>query len=696
MKRKVKSLFKNNPGRQFKRRGIAKRLVIETEHDYSALKAVLYNLEKEDYIKKIGKRYMLNLKVNPIFVNGILQVNKAGYGFVVVNNSKTKDLYISNKNLSNALDGDTVKVEIIGGNGKSSEGKIIEVVKRSRKQIECYLIKKGKKLYAQPIDEHIHKFFEIKNKVSADIKLNDKVIIENITWEKGNKNPQGKIVKYKIADKKINNIVSVIAEKFNIPYKFNRNTLKELKSISFPIPVDEIKKRVDYRDKIVFTIDPIDAKDFDDALSIEDDEEGNYLVGIHIADVSHYIKPNSELDKEAKKRGNSVYLVGKVIPMLPEEISNNICSLKPNEDRLTYSIFIRITKKGKLLNFKTKKCVINSNRRFTYEEVQEIIDNKSGEYYEEILKLNNIALKLKEKRLKEGSIEFFTSEVKFELNEGGKPINVVLKEFIQSNSLVEEFMLLANKLVAEGISKKLKTKTKEFIYRVHDLPDKDKIKEFANFVKKLGYNFSFNLDTKVNKFQTLISEAKGSEEEGLINELAIRSMAKAVYTTKNIGHYGLGFTYYTHFTSPIRRYADLEVHRLLLNYMNDNETFIKDKKYLSNLCDHISATEKNAVEAERYSIKLKQVEYLSEHIGNEYEGIISGIVYFGLFIKLIDNLAEGLVRLRDIKDDYYFYDENSYSVIGERTNKKYRLGDKVKVKLIKADVKKTEIDFIII
>ena len=696
MKRKVKSLFKNNPGRQFKRKAIAKRLEIQEEHEYSALKAVLYNLEKEEFIKKIGKRYILNLESNPIFVNGILQVNKSGYGFVVVNNSKAKDIYISSKNLSNSLDSDIVKVEIIGGNGKSAEGKIVEIVKRGRKQIEGYLKKEGRKIFVQPIDDKIHKQIVVNGKISSDINLNDKVIVINIKWDKREINPQGNVVSFKEEKTNDKNDFISIVEKFNLPYKFSRKVLKELKNVEFSISEDEIKRRLDYRDKTVFTIDPYDAKDFDDALSVEEDEEGNYLAGVHIADVSHYVNPNNELDKEAQKRGNSVYLVGKVIPMLPEEISNNICSLKPSEDRLTFSVFIRITKKGKILNFYTKKCVINSNRRFTYEEVQEIIDSKTGEYCEELLKLNNLAVKLREKRLKEGSIEFFTPEVKIELNKDDKPINVVLKGFMQSNSLVEEFMLLANKLVAESITKKRKTKIKEFIYRVHDLPDKDKVKEFANFVKKLGYNFSANSETKVNKFQTLISKAKGTDEQALINELAIRSMAKAVYSTKNIGHYGLGFKYYTHFTSPIRRYADLEVHRLLNNYTAKGETLYKDRKYLNNLCEHISATERDAVEAERYSIKLKQVEFLSNHIGDEFDGIVSGLVYFGLFIKLIDNLAEGLVRLRDIKNDYYFYDESSYSVIGERTKRRYRLGDKIRVKLIRADIKKTEIDFIII
>lgn len=695
MKRKIKSLFKNNPGRQFKRRSIAKRIEIQEEHEYSALKAVLYNLEKEKFIKKIGKKYILNLESNPISVRGILQVNKSGYGFVVINNTKTKDIYISSKNLSNALDSDTVKIEIIGGNGKSAEGKIIEIIKRGRKQIEGYLKKEGKRIYVQPIDEKIHKQIEVNGKIKNDININDKVIVKNIKWDKHKMNPEGNVVCFKKEKTDNNNFIS-IAERFNLPYKFSSKILKELKNVEYSISEEEIKRRLDYRDKTVFTIDPYDAKDFDDALSLEEDEDGNYLVGIHIADVSHYIKPNSELEKEAIKRGNSVYLVGKVIPMLPEEISNNICSLKPNEDRLTFSVLIKITKNGKILNFNAKKCVINSKRRFTYEEVQEIIDSKTGEYCKELLRLNYLAVKLRKKRLKEGSIEFFTQEVKIELNKEAKPINVVLKSVMQSNSLVEEFMLLANKLVAESITKKRKTNVKEFIYRVHDLPDKDKVKGFANFVKKLGYNFSANSETKVNKFQTLISEAKGTDEQTLINELAIRSMSKAIYSTNNIGHYGLGFNYYTHFTSPIRRYADLEVHRLLYNYTAKDETLYKDRKYLNNLCEHISNTERDAVEAERYSTKLKLVEFLSNHIGDEFDGIVSGIVYFGLFIKLVDNLAEGLVRLRDIKNDYYLYDENSYSVIGERTNKRYRLGDKIRVKLIRADIKKAEIDFIII
>ena len=388
MKRKVKSLFKNNPGRQFKRKAIAKRLEIQEEHEYSALKAVLYNLEKEEFIKKIGKRYILNLESNPIFVNGILQVNKSGYGFVVVNNSKAKDIYISSKNLSNSLDSDTVKVEIIGGNGKSAEGKIVEIVKRGRKQIEGYLKKEGRKIFVQPIDDKIHKQIVVNGKISSDINLNDKVIVINIKWDKREINPQGNVVSFKEEKTNDKNDFISIVEKFNLPYKFSRKVLKELKNVEFSISEDEIKRRLDYRDKTVFTIDPYDAKDFDDALSVEEDEEGNYLAGVHIADVSHYVNPNNELDKEAQKRGNSVYLVGKVIPMLPEEISNNICSLKPSEDRLTFSVFIRITKKGKILNFYTKKCVINSNRRFTYEEVQEIIDSKTGEYCEELLKLN--------------------------------------------------------------------------------------------------------------------------------------------------------------------------------------------------------------------------------------------------------------------------------------------------------------------
>ncbi len=382
--------------------------------------------------------------------------------------------------------------------------------------------------------------------------------------------------------------------------------------------------------------------------------------------------------------------------MLPEKLSNNICSLVPNEERLTYSVIAELTPRGKLIKYDIKKTIIKSKRRYTYDEVQEIIDNGSGDYSVEILKLNKLAQILRKKRLKEGSIEFSTPEVKFDLDENGAPISVYRKEIKQSNMLVEEYMLLANQITAKHIASPKKGDIKPFIYRVHDLPDGDKINEFAKFVKSLGYNFDTAAGSKSNQFQNLIKSVKGTQEEVLINELAIRSMAKAIYSANNIGHYGLGFKYYTHFTSPIRRYSDLIVHRLLYRYIDFGNDINYTFPQLVELCEHISACERSAVDAERLSVKIKQIEYLQNHIGEEFDALISGITHFGIFVKISEILAEGLIRLRDMAGDFYIYDEKKYALIGRSTKRQFRLGDKIKVKLVRADTEKSELDFIII
>ncbi|RPI64916.1 MAG: VacB/RNase II family 3'-5' exoribonuclease, partial [Ignavibacteriales bacterium] len=434
----------------------------------------------------------------------------------------------------------------------------------------------------------------------------------------------------------------------------------------------------------------------DDALSIEKLENGNLSIGIHIADVSHYVKKGSPLDVEANERGNSVYFVGRVIPMLPEKLSNQICSLVPNEDRLTYSVIVEMTTRGKIIDYSIDKTIINSKRRFTYDEAQKVIEDEAGDLVEDILLLNKIAEQFRKKRMREGSFNFISPEVKFNLDENGVPISIMIKQTKQSNMLIEEFMLLANKLVAQQIAIPKSGPVKPFVYRIHDLPDQEKIVEFSRFVKTLGYSFDPNSSSKSIGFQNLLNQVKGKEEEALINELAIRSMAKAVYSPDNIGHYGLGFKYYSHFTSPIRRYSDLIVHRLLFNYKNLKSGEIYSLAQLEEICDNISATERNAVEAERFSVKQKQIEYLRNHLGNEFSAIISGITNFGIFVKITDILAEGLVRLRDLDDDYYIHDEKKYAIVGKRTKKQYRLGDKIHVKLIRVDEERSELDFIIL
>ena len=381
--------------------------------------------------------------------------------------------------------------------------------------------------------------------------------------------------------------------------------------------------------------------------------------------------------------------------MLPEKLSNGICSLVPNEERLTYSVVVELTKRGKVENYVIKKSIINSKRRYTYEEVQEIIENKEGDYKDEIQLLNNLAQTLRKKRLREGSIEFSTPEIKFELDEDGKPVAIKKKEIKESNMLVEEFMLLANKIVAQHIALPKKGPVIPFVYRIHDLPDSEKIYEFSKFVKSLGYSFDPNSKSRSNQFHLLMQQVKGTEEETLINEFAIRSMAKAIYSPQNIGHYGLGFKYYTHFTSPIRRYSDLIVHRLLLNYIENNNQTHYTVSQLEEISNHISETERNAIEAERFSVKRKQIEYLQEHVGEEFHAIISGITYFGMFVKISEILAEGLIRLRDLEGDFYVYDEKKYALIGRKSKKQFRLGDKVQVKLIRVDIEKSELDFII-
>lgn len=697
MKKELKAFFKKNPGRSYKAKEIARRLNANSDHQYQALKSALNKLYDEKFLTRTGKRFKLNQMPATNKITGTLELTEGGYGFVIPDNRQLSDIFIAARNLGTAFDGDKVEVVLFAKQkGRNLEGQIVNVISRKRKEYIGVLKKEKSLYYITPDEPAIHRDIYIDSQKLNSAKVGDKVVVGNLEWESPSQNPIGEIIEVLGKPGSLDTEVISIAKEFGLRYRFPLNVLSEANEITLEISPDELKQRVDFRQKNVITIDPEDAKDFDDALSIEKNEKGNFIVGIHIADVSHYVDYDSYLDQEAMQRGNSVYLVGRVIPMLPENLSNNICSLVPNEDRLTYSVIVEMTPRGRILDYQIKKTIINSKRRFNYDEVQQIIETGKGDFSDDILNLDKLAKVLRRKRMKEGSFDFNTLEVKFKLDESGKPVEAFIKTMKDSNMLVEEFMLLANKIVAQHIALPKRGEAPPFVYRVHDLPDQEKMMEFVRFVKSLGYQVSPNLIKKSSEFQKLLDQVKGKEEEPLINELAIRSMAKAFYSPQNIGHYGLGFKYYTHFTSPIRRYSDLLVHRLLFKYIENPKLPGYSFEELDEICEHISTTERTAMEAERYSVKLKQVELLSNRLGDEFHAIISGVVHFGIFVKITDILAEGLIRLRDLDDDFYIYDENRYAIIGKRTKKMYRLGDRVNVKLVRVNEERLELDFLIV
>ncbi len=697
MKKTIKAFFRNHSSLKIKAKELSKKIAVKSPQEYALLKQELHKLVKEEFLIKEGKRYTLKTEKTGK-LTGKLQLNKnESFGFVILKNSDVKDIFIPEKFLSTAMNGDTVEVSLLAQKrGKNLEGQIINIIERKREEIVGTLKKSSSFFFVYPDEKEIGRDIYVSKQNLNGAAPGDKVVVGDIEWKSRLLNPEGKVTEVLGKAGTYDTEISALAREFNLSYSFSADVLEEVETKSEKIEPEEIKRRVDLRDKITFTIDPATAKDFDDAVSIENLSNGNYLLGIHIADVSHYVLDGSSVYQEAYKRGTSVYLVGKVIPMLPEKLSNKICSLVPNEDRLTYSVLAEVNHRGKIISYDIKKTIINSKRRFTYEEVQNILDEQKGEFYEQLAIINKIAKSLRKKRIKKGSINFHTPEVEIELNKDGIPLNINIKEIKESHNLIEELMLLANQVVSKHIKQNKNKIAIPFVYRVHDLPDNEKLVEFSKFVNSLGYSFDHGSLNNSVQFQILLDQVKGTEEEAVVNELAIRSMAKAEYSIENIGHYGLGFKFYTHFTSPIRRFPDLIVHKLIYEYIENRDRSYKSVRELNDICEHSSFKERSAVNAERLSVKLKQMEFLRSKTGEDFHGIISGITHFGIFVELCKNLAEGLIHIRELDDDYYIFDDKNYLLKGRSSGRKLRLGDKVNVKLIRVDEEKREIDFVLL
>lgn len=604
---------------------------------------------------------------------------------------------ISDSNSAHAMNGDKVKIALSARRRRHDpEGQVIEILEHSDTPFVGTL--KVSKNYAFLLTETntlANDIFIPKDKLKGG-KDGDKAVVRITEWPEDAKNPFGEVIDILgKAGENTTEMHAILAE-YGLPYHYPQNVEAAAEKISAEITPEDYAEREDCRDVTTFTIDPKDAKDFDDALSIRQLKPGLWEVGVHIADVSHYVKEGSVIDKEAVKRATSVYLVDRTIPMLPERLCNFICSLRPDEEKLAYSVIFTMSEKAEVKDYRIRHTVIKSNRRFTYEEAQDIIETGKGEYKEEILELNKLAQILREKRMANGSINFDRCEVKFEIDENGKPLSVYFKESKEANKLIEEFMLLANRTVAEHIGKVPKNKKpKVFPYRIHDLPDPDKLENLSQFIARFGYKIrTGGTKTEVSKsINRLLNDIEGKKEQNLIETVSLRAMQKARYSIHNIGHYGLAFDYYTHFTSPIRRYPDLMVHRLLTRYLAGGRTAQADK--YEELCEHSSAMEQTAAAAERASVKYKQVEFMGERIGNVYDGVISGVTEWGLYVEINENKCEGMVPMRDLGDDYYEFDEKNYCLIGRKLHQKFSLGDPVQIKVARANLEKKQLDFVL-
>ena len=694
VRKEMERFFASNSKKAFNYKQIGAALNIESTEGKNYIIRTLKQMEKEGLLDEVmpGK-YLALLTTH--FITGRLEVTQRGAGFVIPEEGSeiTEDIYISSDNLNTGLNGDTVKVNLFARrSGSRVEGEVVEVIKRKREEFVGVVELGHNYAFVSPDDKRVPIDIFIPEGKINKARNGEKVVARVTDWSGEHRNPIGEIIEILGKPGEHNTEMHAIIAEYGFANKFPEAVEKEAEKIPDIITKDEIAKRRDFRKITTFTIDPEDAKDFDDALSIQEVEEGIYEIGVHIADVSHYVTPGTTLDAEAFERATSVYLVDRTIPMLPEKLSNGVCSLRPQEEKLTFSAVFKMNLEGEILDKWIGKTVIYSDRRFAYEEAQDRIESKVGDFAKEINILNDIALILRKARFKNGAVNFETEEVKFKLDENFKPIGIYKKVRKDAHKMIEEFMLLANRTVAEFVHKmKGEKQPKTFVYRVHEPPSEEKLKLFNLFAARFGVSIQATSQKAIStSFNNLLNDVEGKPEQNIVQNMAVRSMMKAYYSTKKTSHYGLAFDFYTHFTSPIRRYPDLMAHRLLFSYLNKGKS-ANDVEY-EEKCKHSSQMEIQAAEAERASVKYKQVEYIKDFIGEQFDGIISGVTEWGIYVEITEYKCEGLVRLANLTDDFYDYDEFNQWIIGRRSRKIFQLGGEIKVVVRQADLQKRQID----
>ena len=686
----IMKFFQEDTGRSFNYQQVSNALGLTKQALKTMVAECLAELSLQNYIIEVSTgKYKFNER--GLYVEGNIRRSRNGKNYLMPDDGGDP-IFIAERNSAHAMDGDRVRVMHSAKKpGSEPEGEVVAVLEHAEnifvgvldiEKTYAFLITDSKKL--------ANDIFIPKDKIKGG-KSGQKAVVRIIEWPDRAKNPIGEVIDIlgEVGDN--NTEMNAIMAEYGLPYTYPEEMEKAADLIPDVISPDEIAKREDFRNVTTFTVDPHDAKDFDDALSVRKLANGHWEVGVHIADVTHYVMPGTPIDREAENRATSVYLVDRTVPMLPERLCNQICSLRADEEKLCFSCVFEMDDNAVVKNHRIVRTVIKSNRRFTYEEAQAIIEGDPGDFQEEVLNLDRLAKKLRQKRFDSGAINFDRWEVKFNIDEKGKPLSVYFKVAKDSNKMIEEFMLLANKTVAEFVGKAKSPKT--FVYRVHDLPDSEKMENFADFIRRFGYKLkTTGSKSDVSKsINNLLDEVQGRREENLIETVAIRAMAKAVYSTTNLGHYGLAFDFYTHFTSPIRRYPDMMVHRLLERYLAGGRSVSAEK--WEELCKHSSEMEQLAAQAERSSVKYKQVEFMSERLGMVYDGVISGVTEWGLYVEINENKCEGMVPIRDLDDDYYEFDEKSYCLSGRRNHKCYRLGDPIRIQVARANLERKQLDF---